>query len=250
MASAITKKKGFIMLFKKTAVALLACAAFAAPAQGADVAADFSVGSNPGGAWSYGWTPSLGQGFGLSLFQWTFASNPSVAVGWSVQNPANVPDPNPSVLYLVNGSGALFTHSTISAPSGSVNLHPGPAGELAIARWIAPTAGAYLVSGGFRGNDTAGTTTDVYVLHNNTAIVNGVVSGFDAKHNFSQTLLLAAGDRVDFAVGTGGNGYFNDSTGLSAIISAVPEPSSYALLLAGLGAIAFIANRRRHGGAA
>jgi PEP-CTERM motif len=238
------------MWCKKAAVALLAAAAFIGQAQAANVATEFSVGSNPGGAWSYGWAPNLGTGFDLALFNWTFGSGPNVAGGWSVQDPAIVPDANPSVLWLNNGSGTLFSYSTISAPSRSVNLHPGASGELAVVRWTAPTAGEYLISGAFRGNDVSGTTTDVHVLHNNVALVNGAVSGFADTEGFSQTLFLAAGDRLDFAVGTGGNGFFNDSTGLSAIISAVPEPSSYAMLFAGLGVIAVMARRRREAGAA
>jgi PEP-CTERM motif len=233
------------MWCKKAAVALAACAAFSAQAQTTNIASDFSLGSNPGGAWSYGWASGLEGGFNLNLFNWAFASAANVAVGWAAQNPALVSDANPSVLYLLNGAGALFSYSTISAQSNTVNLHPGPAGELAVARWTAPTAGLYQISGNFRGNDVAGTTTDVHVLHNANAIVNSAVSGFGTTQGFSQTVSLAAGDRIDFAVGTGGNGYFNDSTGLSAIISAVPEPSSYAFLIAGLGVVAFIARRRQ-----
>ena len=238
------------MWSKKLAIALIAGAAFVAEAQSANVATEFSVGSNPGGAWSYGWAPSLQTGFDLALFNWTFGSGPNVAGGWSVQDPSILPDANPSVLWLNNGSGPLFSYSTISAPSRSVNLHPGANGELAVVRWTVPTAGEYLISGAFRGNDVSGTTTDVHVLHNNVALLNGAVNGFDDKENFSHSVFLQAGDRLDFAVGTGGNGFFNDSTGLSAIISAVPEPSSYAMLFAGLGVIGVIARRRRQSAAA
>jgi hypothetical protein len=212
------------------------------------------VGSNPStpgpnGVWSYGWTASLSN-FNLDLFNWSFGSGTSVAQGWARQDPTQVADANPSVLYLMNGSGPLFGYSTISAPSNSVNLHPGPAGELAVVRWTAPTAGQYQITGEFRGNDTgggnnAGTTTDVHVLHNAAQLTNDSISGFGNTQGFSHTVFLAAGDSVDFAVGTGGNGFFNDSTGLKAIISAVPEPSSYAMLFAGLGVVAFIARRRR-----
>lgn len=236
------------MWFKKVAVALFACTAFSAQAQTANVTTQFSFLQNPGGAWSYGSTSTLGN-FNLNLFNWAFGSMSGAAMGWAGQDPATASDANPSVLYLM-GNGPVFNYSTISAPSNSVNLHPGPNGEISVARWIAPTAGLYLISGAFRGNDTVGTTTDVHVLHNNASLVNGSINGLGATENFSQTVFLAAGDRVDFAVGAGGNGFFNDSTGLSAIISAVPEPSSYALLLAGLGVIGFIANRRRGGGSA
>jgi len=232
------------MSVKKAAVALISCAVFSAQAQAADVARDFSIGSNPGGAWSYGWAPTIGQSFALNLFNWAFGAGSNVAFGWSAANPALVSDANPSVLYLLNGTGQLFSYSTISAPSGTVNLHPGPAGELAVARWTAPTAGTYLVSGAFRGNDVAGTTTDVHILRNNVSIMDGAVNGTGVSQAFSQTLVLAAGDRVDFAVGTGGNGFFNDSTGLSAVISAVPEPSSYALMLIGLAAVGAATRRQ------
>ena len=151
------------MSVSKVTVALISCAVFSAQAQTANVAQDFSIGSNPGGAWSYGWASSLGQSFGLNLFNWAFGAGSNVALGWSAANPANVSDANPSVLYLLNGTAQLFSYSTISAPSGSVNLHPGPAGELAVVRWTAPTAGTYLVSGAFRGNDVLGTTTDVHI---------------------------------------------------------------------------------------
>jgi hypothetical protein len=231
------------MWCKKLAVALFACAAFTAQAQTANVATDFSFLQNPGGAWSYGSTSTLGN-FNLNLFNWAFGTASGAAMGWAGQNPAIVSDANPSVLYLM-GNGPVFNYSTISAPSNSVNLHPGPNGEISVARWIAPTAGTYLISGAFRGNDTVGTTTDVHVLHNATQLVNGSINGFADTEGFSQTVFLAAGDRVDFAVGTGNGLFNNDSTGLSAIISAVPEPSSYAFLLAGLGVMAFIANRRR-----
>jgi len=61
-----------------------------------------------------------------------------------------------------------------------------------------------------------------------------------------QTISLAAGDTIDFAVGYGANGdYFFDSTGINATVGAVPEPATAALLLGGVLAVLQAARRRR-----
>ena len=67
------------------------------------------------------------------------------------------------------------------------------------------------------------------------------VAGF----NFSN---VAAGSYLVKASGTlGGNGEVHDTAFISAnyTVTSVPEPETYAMMLAGLGAVGFIAFRRR-----
>ncbi|MCZ8176921.1 MAG: PEP-CTERM sorting domain-containing protein, partial [Burkholderiaceae bacterium] len=55
---------------------------------------------------------------------------------------------------------------------------------------------------------------------------------------------LNAGQSLSFAVGRGTNDYSRDSTGLTATVTAVPEPGTVALMLAGMGVVASVARRR------
>ena len=55
---------------------------------------------------------------------------------------------------------------------------------------------------------------------------------------------LTAGATLDVEVGNNGNKNF-DSTGLTFTVTAVPEPETAALMLAGLAAVGFVAKRRK-----
>lgn len=78
---------------------------------------------------------------------------------------------------------------------------------------------------------------------------SGVIGGGDglADHSVSQIFHLTAGD---YSIFVGGTDYFNSATpfpslGVTGMVSVVPEPETYAMLLAGLGLIGFSASRRR-----
>lgn len=72
--------------------------------------------------------------------------------------------------------------------------------------------------------------------------INGV--GSSTSSNFTE--LLAAGSTVDFAVGSGGNGYDYDSTLLTGTVTSLPEPASWALMIAGFGMVGVAVRRRRY----
>ena len=228
------------------ALVYLAIGVVAAQAQTVyDPAVQFSSTSNPTGVWSYGYTTTLGDAF-FNLA--TYYHDPDGLDSWRYS-----PSSNPQVLHNP-------TTGTITPPdsptqffdAGSVGLHPGQNGELAIFRFTALSAGDYQIVGKFYGDDNHPTTTDVHVLVNGVSVFDSAVGsfGFVTGTSFDITATLGLGGTIDFAVGYGSNGnYAFDATGLSAQVTAIPEPSTYAALfsLSALGFAAYCRRRRRTG---
>jgi hypothetical protein len=78
---------------------------------------------------------------------------------------------------------------------------------------------------------------------------SGIIAGADglADNSVSKTFSLAAGD---YSIFVGGTDYANQTVlpqlqyGISGTIAVVPEPESYAMLLAGLALMGAITRRR------
>lgn len=207
-------------------------AAATAQAAGYDATADFQTLSNPGGVWSYGYSPFAGAGYAMTLFD----VNGSIGTGWVMSN------------YNTLGTPAAFIN--LGAPvagvaTGQLALHPGPAalGDLAILRFTAPTAGDYTVTGQFFAGDTG--SMQGLIIANDDAVhpLQTFADTTDASIFAPLTITLAAGAHLDFAVGNNGSFLFG-STPLSVQISAVPEPQSYLLMLGGLALMACVGRRR------
>jgi hypothetical protein len=182
-------------------------------------------GANPYGPWSYGWSSTLGSAFGIYDHYLADASGYDGLLDvWNASPEASLADPPgslPAAFY--NPSGMTIEVSSITAPPWQFFLHPGPQGQYSIARWTAPQAGNFAVQAVFEGIDSGPTTTDVHLLHNGEDAAAGGyinVNGGTNSYSFAMMLALAAGDTIDFAVGDGGNGYANDSTGLAASVCA------------------------------
>ena len=104
-------------------------------------------------------------------------------------------------------------------PAGRLALHPGPASEFSVVRWIAPEGGQVQVAAVFTGL-ALHATTDVHVLHNGRALFDGGINlqGQPNEVRFDKSLTMAQGDRLDFIVGAGNGNYGGDTTGLAATI--------------------------------
>lgn len=108
---------------------------------------------------------------------------------------------------------------------------------------VPPCSLCFSVSATFGGVwDHANSVGSVHVLVNGTSIFNGMIDRRSAT-SFSQTLNLAIGDTVDFAVGQAVPNDWTRSV-LAADISPVGEPETFALSIAGLAFLASTHRRR------
>ena len=192
----------FLMLLSAIATGI------GASAQVYDATADFSPTNNPNGTWSYGWSSTLGSTYNLDTVR--------SGGGWTgpiVTNFGSFP-------YVQNNQDGV-----------NLLMHPGPNGEYSVLRWTAPNSGMWRVDAIFSAY-FQGPTTDVHVLNNGTALFNGNITP-SSTSPFSQTIAVATGNTIDFAVGYGSDGgYSSDATLISAKIkqTSVPEPSSIPFL--------------------
>ena len=193
-----------------------------------NAAEDFSIASNPNGAWSYGYSTTLTG----SLILHATTTDGADIDSWDSPFAFGVPS-----IYR-NTSASVYSDDHATMQPGQLALHPGANNEYEKARLTIPAASEFRIVGSFQGVDFGGpTSTDVHVLLNGVAVFSGNVNGFGptSARNFDFTVPLAIADRVEFAVGYGSNGnYFRDGTALSATVTAVPEPSSLFFVLIGI----------------
>ena len=171
--------------------------------------ADFNVVANPRGVWSYGVYDRTTPG-GIFL---PFNSNlvDSESMEWG--NSAHVMY-NSSNATIVRRGSSMLPHQIVIQPSS--DSRPG------VLRFVAPVAANYRINVNFTGRDSAPVnSSNVVVNRNGSAVWGTAISTFGgAGVTYSATLALAAGDRMDFVAGDGGNGPLGDAVGVSAIISA------------------------------
>jgi len=129
--------------------------------------------------------------------------------------------------------------NTAALSACEVSLHPGANGELSVVRFVAPTAGSYTFTGGFRNVDAAAGNGVTYSTPDGSGVYP---AGGSAAFGFTRT--LAAGEFADFSIGNNGS-YAYDTTGLSLSVAGVPEPAAWATMIGGFGLVGGVARRRR-----
>ena len=188
-----------------------------ATSSSSDLSADFSTESNPNGVWTYGWEPTLGGTFGNDTHTGDFI--------------AGVDEYSSPIQYMSiwhNRTSSPIVSGSLTLQPGKVVLHPGPSGQYSVVRWTAPASDSYAVNAVFSGVDSTPTTTDVHVLRGSSSVFASTVDGNSLSTTYSNTLTIAAGTTLDFAVGNGGNNYYDDATQLDVSIVAqgtgIPDP--------------------------
>lgn len=201
-----------------------------------DNANDFSIASNPNGAWSYGYALTLGG----ALNYFTTSGTVNGLEAWYTPELYSLGTP---VVYR-NATDTAVTGGSATIYGYEAGFHPGPT-SLAVYRFTAPNAGSFLVEATFFLQDTNATGVNVHVMKNGgTNLYSSPMTLAQSYRSWSGTVTLGAGGTIDFAVDNGGS-FFYDSTGLGVQISAVPEPQSYALIGVGVGLVAMALRRRK-----
>jgi PEP-CTERM motif len=157
----------------------------------------------------------------------------------------------------VNGDGNVpvalksptaFPFSTLAVPDDRLVLHPGPNSRVFL-NFVAPVAGNYTFRSSFNIQDVAPTGVDIFefgTLNSGSFdLYQTSLNGSAINVTFLDNFTMTAGQNFGWMIDNGGF-YNNDSVGVNftATLGAVPEPASWALMIAGFGLVGFAMRRR------
>lgn len=183
-----------------------------------DPSQQFSTTDNPNGVWSYGWRQSLTD---PTFHFYQFAGTSQGIDNWL--DSGNLPG------LFHNSTQTLVRIGTTFLAPGEIALHPGQNGENSVLQFTAPFAGTYQLSAFFAPRDTSPGGTDVHVRLNGASLFDGA-TGNGLTASYDGNLTLNAGDTIEFLVGRGADGSYNDDlTSLETQITGTPTTSEPSL---------------------
>jgi hypothetical protein len=168
---------------------------------GYDLSSDFSLSGNPNGAWSYGRQDTIGGVFTLLGTAKTNYGNVPMLV-WAINSSSQ-----PAILHndttesVISPEGEYPPETTWFGPGVQ-----GQPGNYAVARLTVPAGGVgtYQLVTAVRPAFIASLQldTDFHVTHNNVEVFGVQLNGTQTA-GYTNTIVLAVGDTLDFAVGRG-----------------------------------------------
>lgn len=199
-----------------------------------DAVADFS-GTNPSGAWSYGWV-AVGS-TDTTTFQ-LFDTYQAGLLATGVDSWTLAGDSQPVVAQNTGPDDVTYPSGYLAGiiqPASLLLLHPGAAGDWAVLRWTAPSSGEYSIDGYFENIDVQPVIVDLGI--------GGALAGpftvdpYGTDFYTIGQVYFTAGQTLDFVAESGG-------AGATADISYIPEPASWLLLGIGMLGLGFLKRRR------
>ena len=187
-----------------------------------DLASDFSAAQNPQGAWAFGWMAPGSNTF--NLYGTSVASYGLNLNEWRGPFPSDNGSAPPNVV--LNPTDAPITVSDTTWLPQRVTFHPGQHDERSVIRWTSPVSGAATLTTTFEGRSSFA-TSGVEIFRNGALLFSSLVWGTGAASqiSFITNLVVAVGDTIDFRVNYGNGDWTSDTTQISVVIQAVPEPS-------------------------
>jgi len=151
-------------------------------------------------------------------------------------------------------TGGSYPSNTVTIPSDALVLAPGPdptdGGPFAAIRFVAPTAGNYRIAANAVQIDSNINMIEAGFVFRGTRTAFDLTPGTTYLSNYSPTSLdttrsFAAGEALTLLIGNAGS-YYSDTTAVKFTLStgAVPEPASWAMLIAGFGLTGAALRRR------
>ncbi len=141
-----------------------------------------------------------------------------------------------------SSDGTAHPAGTALIPASGLVLHPGSANQLSVIMFTAPKTAVYTLTATAYQADIYARTQTFGFVSGGVATTLTTLSPTNSTYATSGKLLLTAGQQVGVFVGNDGQ-YFFDATGVS-FSAAIPEPTSWALMIVGFGMVGFAARRR------
>ena len=201
-----------------------------------DLAADFSMQTNPNQVWQYGYSAT--NSLDPAEFRFDKYADTTGAIAFWHPDVADKPGPGyyPYIAYNPTKQSLPGSSNGWALRAGEIAMEASNTGQYSLIRFIAPVSGAYNITAQFAGIHFRLSSTDVHVLHNDVSLFDAEIEGYagdpafhpvqgaSPKAAYSGRIELKANDAITFACGYGKNKtHFNDTTGLIARVVLLSE---------------------------